>query len=168
MLRLLLNASTHQDFFSMYQALCAQSGISPSPLENEYAPVRILYANNIVEVNELLIKYMFPWAHGIITKPSGDMAYDTAASGAFCLFLQPLGDWEVNIRDRFELLDLGTSINPHRFLTELDRLAKPYYQGRSWFSTAHIGLKNIPALMLQGSTNIIHTYLDSQILNRKS
>jgi hypothetical protein len=55
----------------------------------------------MVDANENLIKYMFPWAHGVITKPSGDMAYDSAAAGCFLMFLSPWGKWEENVQRVF-------------------------------------------------------------------
>ena len=52
------------------------NGLKVGDLDDEEAEVRILYADNLVEANELMIEYMFPWADGVMTKPSGDMAYD--------------------------------------------------------------------------------------------
>ena len=121
----------------------------------------MVYFINLVDANEKLINYMFPWADGIITKPSGDMAYDAAASGAFCLFLEPLGPWEQNIQDRFLDLNIAADLKTSDIRKELSTFSKTYWQGQSWFTTARQNLKTLPNLYLSGAANIIRTYKDS-------
>ncbi len=100
-IRLFLYAGTHRDFRNYYEEYAAANSIRIGNLDDEKARIRILYDDSIIDANENMIKYMFPWAHGVVTKPSGDMAYDAAAAGCFLLFLEPWGVWEENVQKIF-------------------------------------------------------------------
>jgi hypothetical protein len=100
-IRLFLYAATHRDFRDFFENYARENHIRVGNLDDENARIRILYDDSMVDANENLIKYMFPWAHGVITKPSGDMAYDSAAAGCFLMFLSPWGKWEENVQRVF-------------------------------------------------------------------
>ena len=105
--RLFLYAGTHRDIRNYFEEFAGEQNMIIGDLENEAADLRILYEDNIVDANEKLIKFMISWAHGVITKPSGDLAYDAAAAGCFLLFMEPWGEWEENIQERFVKLRVG-------------------------------------------------------------
>lgn len=105
--RLFLYAGTHRDIRNYFEEFAETQDLIIGDLENEAADLRILYADNMVEANEKVIQYMMPWAHGVVTKPSGDMAYDAAVAGCFSLFMQPWGEWEENIQKRMVKLGVG-------------------------------------------------------------
>jgi hypothetical protein len=100
-IRLFLYAGTHRDFRNWFEDYAAENHIRVGDLDDTEARIRILYDDSIVDANENLIEHMFPWAHGVITKPSGDMAYDAAVAGCFLLFLEPWGEWEENVQKVF-------------------------------------------------------------------
>ncbi len=106
-IRLFLYAGTHRDFRNYFEDYAKKQNLRVGNLDDETADIRILYEDSIIDANNNLIKYMFPWAHGVVTKPSGDMAYDAAAAGCFLLFLEPWGVWEENIQDRFSKRKIG-------------------------------------------------------------
>jgi hypothetical protein len=110
-IRLFLYAGTHRDFRDFFENFAAINHIRIGNLDDETARVRILYDDSIIDANENLIRYMFPWAHGVITKPSGDMAYDAAAAGCFTLFLEPWGVWEENVQSIFKKEGVGFDLN---------------------------------------------------------
>jgi hypothetical protein len=141
----------------------------------------LLYHPQIVDANELLIKHAFPWADGFITKPSGDMAYDAVASGAFLLTLQEWGEWEHNIREIFEQLGIARkadveNIAPQlEFLAEGNKLKNDLKETRkanfahsnneykldskiekSWVNQAMLNAKKIDKLFLEGSKEIVN------------
>lgn len=166
--QLFLYAGTHQDFRALYQGFIERSGLKLDKLEDENAAVRILYTDNLVDANEKLIDHMFPWADGIITKPSGDMAYDAAAAGCFTLFLEPLGPWEENIQERFLDLGIGTDLQVTNIRQELEKFGKSYWQGESWFKSATDKVLTLPKLYLEGSKNIVRTCLQYRSLSSSS
>jgi hypothetical protein len=110
-IRLFLYASTHADFRDFFEDFARENHIRIGNLDDQEARIRVLYDDSIVDANENLIKYMFPWAHGIITKPSGDMAYDGAAAGCFLLFLKPWGDWEESVKNIFQKNGVGRTLD---------------------------------------------------------
>jgi len=142
----------------MYYEFANVNGLRVGPLDDEEAPIRILRTDDIIEANELLIQYMFPWADGIITKPSGDMAYEAVASGAFQLFLEPWGEWENNIEERFTKIGTGRKLNVKHFNQEFEKFRKHYWEGETWFSYAKSKVFSLPKQYLEGSKNILRVY----------
>ncbi len=88
----------HEDFLAMFTTYARIHNIKIGDPNDPQSPFRIFYGNDIVDANELLLDHIFPWADGIIAKPSGDMAYEAIAAGCFLLTLKPWGEWEENIR----------------------------------------------------------------------
>ncbi len=149
-IRLFLYAGTHNDFRNFFENYAAARNIRVGNWDDPTARIRILHDDSIIDANENLIKYAFPWAHGFITKPSGDMAYDAAAAGCFLLFLHPWAQPEENIQKTFIKLGVGHDLNvseAHRHFTSLltsGVLAK-----------SHTAAHNLPPLFREGSHNIL-------------
>lgn len=148
--KLFLYAGTHRDFRNYFEHFADKNHLRIGNLEDEEADIRILYEDSIVDANNNLIKYMFPWAHGIITKPSGDMAYDGAAAGCFMFFLEPWGEWEVNIQKRFVDMKIGFDIKPSEVYDELLQLHK-----KGNLNKAIENAKTLPSEFRNGSKNIV-------------
>lgn len=149
-IRLFLYAGTHRDFRNFFEAFAENHNIRIGNLDDDTARIRILYEDSIIDANENLIRYAFPWAHGFITKPSGDMAYDAAAAGCFLLFLEPWGEWEENIQKIFTKQGVGRDFHvatAYDHFTQL--LAKGLLQ--DCLQAAH----QLPSLFREGSKNII-------------
>jgi hypothetical protein len=91
-------AGTNSDHAQMVQNVAQEHGVKISPPHERQAALRLLTADDIVDANNLLLAYGFPWADVVYTKPSGDMAYDAVAAGCAVFFLKPWGDWERNIQ----------------------------------------------------------------------
>lgn len=148
-IRLFLYAGTHRDFRSFFEDYAMKNNIRIGNLNEEDARIRILYEDSIIDANENLIKYMFPWAHGIITKPSGDMAYDAVAAGCFLFFLEPWGEWENNVKKIFIKYKIGYDLKTddpyHYFLHLLNngRLSKSLSLTHSLPSLFYCGCKNL-------------------------
>lgn len=154
-LQLLLYAGNHKDFNDMYTEFAHKLDIELQEVPNDDAPVRIIFSDDIVEANEMLVHYAFPWSDGIVCKPSGDMAYDAVAAGCFQLFLEPWGEWEVNIQKRFLRLGTGQDLNVDSFIKEMEKFNHNYWDGSTWFEQAIKKAQNLPPLFLEGSKNII-------------
>ena len=149
-IRLFLHAGTHRDFRNFFEDFAAQHNIRIGNLDDTTARIRVLHEDSIIDANENLIKYMFPWAHGVITKPSGDMAYDAAAAGCFLLFLHPWGEWEDNIQKIFIENGVGFDFNvdqAHQHFTTLLSKGSLIHAMKS--------AQNLPDLYRHGSQNIL-------------
>lgn len=153
-IQVILYVGVHQDIRESMHRICRQEGVPTSTISDTNAPVRILYSPHIVEANEALIKYGFPWADGFVTKPSGDMAYDAAAAGCFLLTLEPWGEWEHNIRDIFEQRGISRRAIPAEFAQQLGALLSER-GGASWMQQAMKQSLELPSLFLEGSKNIL-------------
>lgn len=149
-IRLFLFASTHRDFRNLFEDFASENNVRIGNLDDEEARIRVLYEDSIVDANENLIKYVFPWAHGVITKPSGDMAYDAALSGCFLLFLSPWGVWEERVREVFVKEGVGCELNVR---DALDHFGKLLSSGRlvRYLKAAY----NLPEIFRDGCRNII-------------
>ena len=115
----------------------------------------MLYHPQIYDANELLINIGLPWAHGVITKPSGDMAYDAVASGSFLLTLREWGVWEHNIEEVFEQQGIAREAHPDHFATQLAELMSAKGKAQSWVEQAMENAQNIDPLFINGAKNII-------------
>ena len=138
----LLYASTHPDFKELFEEILATNKI-------KYG-ARIIYHRSLVDANEDLIKRGFPWADCFITKPSGDMAYDAAASGAFFLSLEPWGEWEVAVRDVFEDLGISRRAEPRGVFTQIEHLIES-----GWARRAGEKAQKLDSLFLEGAKKIV-------------
>ena len=180
--QLLIYAGTHQDIAHMVKELAkdnhvAVNEISPAdPASFEKhdkiaEPSRrsaqrklgghrlsLIYHPQIVDANELLIRYGFPWADGFITKPSGDMAYDAAASGSFLLTLREWGEWEHNIREIFTQKGVARKAHVQGLAKQLKVLSSADNKAQSWIEQAMNRALSLDRLFLTGTKNILKAY----------
>lgn len=147
--RLILYAGTHRDFREMFYSMGTQHHVLAQDIKTD-AQVRVIYDESIVQANQELIEYGFPWADGFVTKPSGDMAYDAVAAGCFFLSLEPWGEWEKNIEKIFTNLGLARKTNPSYFKQQIDELTKI-----GWIENAIKNTLNIDPLFLNGAEKIV-------------
>lgn len=155
---LIVYAGTHQDIDSMVKQMAKNEYISVSENNQTEAKLRVLHHPQIVDANELLIKYAFPWADGFISKPSGDMAYDAATSGSFLLTLAEWGEWEKNIREIFEQLDIARKAEVNHIIPQLEALTQVQGKAGSWVEHAMNSALNIDQLYRNGAKNILKAY----------
>lgn len=149
-LKLVLYAGTHPDFKEMFKKAARRYAIKVGRANNADAAVRIIYHPNIVETNKQLIDYVFPWADGFVTKPSGDMAYDAVGAGCFILSLNPWGEWEENIERIFADLGILQKAKPRSFAGQLSLLLES-----GWIEKAIGNALNIDKLFLRGAQEIV-------------
>jgi len=152
--KLVVYAGTQKDIYEMVKELAQEQHIKIAADKDLEAPFRLLYHPQILEANELLIRYGFHWADGFITKPSGDMAYDAVASGCFLLTLQEWGVWEQKIRELFEQKDIAVRAESEHFLEQL-RVLQSAQSGISWIERAMNHSLGIEKLFLLGNKKII-------------
>lgn len=157
-IRLLLYAGTHKDIHDEAIQMAEKEKVYSEKLHKSSAKFRVIYHPQIVDANELLIKYAFSFADGFITKPSGDMAYDVAASGSFLLTLQEWGEWEENIREVFEQKGIARKAMTENILGQLEVLKQAKLRSNSWVENAMCRALSIDPLFLNGTKNIIKAY----------
>lgn len=154
---LLIYAGTQADIATMVKELAADAKVRISRPEMQTAAVRLLHHPQLVNANELLIKYAFPWAHGFVTKPSGDMTYDAVASGSFVLTLSEWGEWEGVIRSVFEQRQLARRANVDHFLGQLQLLTSSQGSSQSWIERAMLTAHPVDPLFAGGAKAMIET-----------
>lgn len=155
---LLVYTSTQRDIYTEILQLAGKQHVTVSPLAKTDARLRVIYHPQIVDANELLIKYGFPWAHGFVTKPSGDMAYDAVAAGCFLLTFQEWGVWEVSIREQFEHLGISRRLLLEDVVDQLEVLGSAQGKAQSWIETAQRTAAALPASFTSGAKTILKTY----------
>ncbi len=180
--QLLIYAGTHQDIAEMVKKLAKENHVAvneispqdPASFEKQNKITKpsqrsaqrklsgqrlsLIYHPQIVDANELLIRYGFPWADGFITKPSGDMAYDAAASGSFLLTLKEWGEWEHNIRETFSQKGIARRAKVDNIVKQLEALKSAQGKAQSWVEQAMQAALSIDKLYLSGPKNIIKAY----------
>ncbi len=150
-IQVILYASTLPDFMKMYQEIAERYGIEVGKrIDDENAALRIFYYSSIVDVNQALIDYVFPWSDGFITKPSGDMAYDAVAAGCFLLTLEPWGIWEKNIAKIFTSVGVSQEAKPRFLAAQLDDLIRS-----GWIEDAIKKALAIDKLFLNGAKKVV-------------
>lgn len=152
-IRLFLYAGSHQDFRTLFESFASQNNLKIGNLDDANSPLRILYEDSIVDANDNLIRYLFPWAHLVITKPSGDMAYDAAAAGCGLLLLEPWGEWEENIQKRFIKLGVASNLNVKKAHKHFSYLLTTGLLQKSLTKA-----KLLPPLYRSGTKNIINLH----------
>lgn len=152
--QLLIYAGTHLDIAEAVEKLAKENRVAIGELSDKKAKLRLIYHPQIVDANELLIKYAFPWAHGFITKPSGDMAYDAAASGSFLLTLAEWGEWEERIREIFEQKNISRKADASAIISQLEVLRSTQGKSQSWIEQAMLAASGLEPLYLRGAKNI--------------
>ena len=181
-IELMVYAGTHSDIKNMVVEIAQKQGVKyqtitpPDPAEFEIgeklevdpikvpafeSPLIIMHHPQIIDANELLIHAGFPWADGFITKPSGDMAYDSVASGAFLLTLKEWGEWEHNIRAKFESFKIAQVADSDHIDGQLNELMKSSSKKKSWITQAMHNAREIEKqdpYFRQGNKNIIKAF----------
>ena len=158
--QLICYAGTHEDFATMFGLFAQNHQISVGNENDPNAVYRILRGNNIMDANEKLVNWMFPWADGVITKPSGDMAYDAAAAGCFLLLMEPWGEWEERIQETFEQRGIARRATPETFQKQMQALEQPaIHDHETWFAHAIEKALEIDPLFLNGAQSILKTLL---------
>lgn len=128
------------------------------PKQLPKADLTVLYHPQILDANELLIQYGFPWADGVITKPSGDMAYDAVAAGCFLLTLSEWGEWEHNIRAVFEQKNISRTADVEHIYKQLLFITDTQGKAQSWAEQAMHNALTIEPLFLNGAKQIAKAY----------
>lgn len=146
---LILYAGTHADFREMFYELPKKHNVSVGDIETD-KPVRVIYDESIVRANQELVEHAFSWADVIVTKPSGDMAYDGAASGCALFFLDPWGEWERRIEDIFVRLGIGQEARTKVFA---DQLKEAMSSG--WLDNAIKNTLALSPVFLHGAEKIV-------------
>ncbi len=154
-IQLLVYCSTHDDIYKNVLDLAKKHHVPIFSEEDENAPIRVLYHPQIVDANEKLIKYGFPWAHGFITKPSGDMAYDAAASGSFLLTLAEWGPWEENIQSFFAQNGISRRAIVDSIALQIESLLSTKGKQESWVESAMKSASKLPTKLTHGSQHIL-------------
>lgn len=153
--KLLVYTGTHKDIYDEIVAIAKENKVKIGRSEDKTAPFRVFHHPQLVDANEFLIKYAFPWADGFISKPSGDMAYDAAASGSFILTLDEWGEWEERIREVFEQLEISRVALTENIGTQLRVLTSAQGKAQSWVEKAMNNAHKIDPLFLNGAKKII-------------
>lgn len=155
--QVLYYAGTNADHASMVESMAKKHNVAIGRMSDRRANLRVLHSDDIVDANNLLLMYGFPWADVVYTKPSGDMAYDAAVAGCALLFLRPWGAWEVNIRQIFtqmgiaQLAELEEGQVEHQLLSIRDTAP-----GTAWLQHALERAHSLPPHFVRGSENILN------------
>lgn len=152
--KLVVYASTHLDIAEDVIELAEAEKVKIGKVSDKTANLRLIYHPQIMDANEMLIKYGFPWAHGFITKPSGDMAYDAALSGSFVLTLAEWGEWELRIREIFEQRGISRKCLSENILDQLEVLQAKNGGQDSWITRAMLETSNLEGVFKKGAKNI--------------
>ena len=162
--QVMLYAGTQTDFVDMAKDIAKKYRVKTTIMDEltDLRPLTsnlftILYHPQIFDANELVIKHGLPWADGVISKPSGDMAYDATVGGCFLLTLKPWGIWEERISDIFEQKGISRPTESEHIVEQLEALSQRFDQKPSWIEQALQNTKNIDKLTLSGVKNIIQT-----------
>lgn len=152
--QIILYAGTQKDIAKIGHDLAEENHIPVSDMYRQQGRFRIAYHPQILDANELLLRYGFPWADGFITKPSGDMAYDAVAAGCFLLTLSEWGVWEERIREIFEQMGIARRAEPEQLVTQLSLLQQAI-RGKSWVEDAMYEALKIEKSFLTGAEKIV-------------
>lgn len=134
--------------------------LKPELYKHFSQPLRILYHPQIIDANELLIAYGFPWADLFISKPSGDMAYDAVASGAALLTLAEWGEWEHNIKVKFQGHEVAQEANVEQIVKQLEKITHATPTKSAWIQHAqHLArtIEKHDRYFRTGAKNILKT-----------
>lgn len=152
-LQLAYYAGTNADHEEMVKLAAKTAKVQIGMMNDEQAKLRLLYANDVVAANQVLLQYGLPWADLVISKPSGDMAYDAVAAGCPLLLLEPWGDWERNIKHSFLNLGLARMAEVKDIAAQLKLLTS--YDGEAWMESAASKVLSLPSYYLRGAQNIL-------------
>lgn len=146
----------HVDFETMFTTFARTEHIKVGDHHDQQSPFRIFRGNDIVDANELLLDHIFPWADGIITKPSGDMAYEAVAAGCFLLTLHPWGEWEENIRAVTEYWGVSLRADLENIIPQLRAITTmPIEKNKPWVELALTRAHYLAKTVSRGADNIL-------------
>lgn len=149
-------AGVHEDFLTMFTTFARVHHIKVGENHDIHSSLRIFHGNDIVDANELLLDYVFPWADGFISKPSGDMAYEAIAAGCFLLTLHPWGEWEENIRAVTEGMGVSIRADIDNILAQLKAITTmPVEKNKPWVELALERAQKHAKIISQGAFNIL-------------
>lgn len=149
-------SGVHEDFQTMFTTFARVHHLKIGQENDPQAPFRIFYGHDIVDSNEILLDYVFPWADGFITKPSGDMAYEAIAAGCFLLTLRPWGEWEENIRAITEAMGVSIRADLDNILSQLTAITTmPVEKNTPWVELALSRAQKHAKAFSQGAFNIL-------------
>lgn len=148
-------AGTNHDHAEMAEELAQKHRVATGERKDRRAAFRVIYQDDIVDANNLLIEYGFPWADIVVGKPSGDMAYDAAAAGCALLFLRPWGEWELNVRSVFTQLGIGRIAEVDNIVTQIHALTDRSVE-EPWLESALHKAHQLPPQFSLGTRNILH------------
>lgn len=153
--KLLVFAATHEDIEKAVLQLAEMNKVSVGEINDRSAKIRVIHHPQIVDANELLIKYAFPWADGFLTKPSGDMAYDAVVSGSFILTLAEWGEWEERIREIFEQKNIARKAVVDNIVAQIEALTSSKGKSQSWVERAMHNALTIDSQFRHGAREIV-------------
>ncbi len=149
-------AGVHEDFETMFNIFAKTHSIKVGELNDDQSSFRIFRDNDIIGANELLLDYIFPWADGFISKPSGDMAYEAVAAGCFLLTLKPWGEWEENIRAVTESWGVSLRADIENILPQLKAITTMPIEGKlPWVELALTRARRLAPTIARGADNIL-------------
>lgn len=149
-------SGVHTDFETMFTTFARVHHIKIGEIADIQSPFRIFHGHDIVDANELLLDYVFPWADGFISKPSGDMAYEAIAGGCFLLTLKPWGEWEENIRAVTESMGLSIRADIENIVAQLQAITTiPVEKNKPWVELALTRAQRHAKSISQGAFNIL-------------
>lgn len=156
--QLLIYCGTQKDIYQGVMNIAREFHLTASSLIDESAQLRLIYHPQLTDANNFLLKFGFPWAHGFISKPSGDMAYDAVAAGCFLLTLTEWGEWEHAIRQRFEQLGIARKAQVDKIEEQLLVLCSASGRAESWVEKAQRAALNLRGDFTSGCEHILQTY----------
>lgn len=150
-------AGTNRDHGKLVQRLAKALRVPLEPNYQEDAKLRLIYADDLVEANEQLIRYGFPWADIVVGKPSGDMAYDAVAAGCSLLLLHPWGEWEEAIANIFLQAGLAKWAQLDELAQQIDFIQeKSSSTNKPWLEESLLRVQKLdPEKWLNGAENIL-------------
>lgn len=156
-IQLMYYAGTNADHVTMVREIAAAAKVKIGALDDTRAALRLVYNDDIVDANNLLLMHGFPWADAVYCKPSGDMAYDAAVAGCALLFLRPWGEWEYNVQAVFTQLGIGRVADLKQADEQLLELINTDYD-QPWLESALTASHNLPPLFTHGAQNILNVH----------
>ncbi len=154
-IELMYYAGTNEDHVDMVRNLAKKHGVTIGQTADTHAKLRVLFADDIVAANELLVEHGFPWADIALAKPSGDMAYDASAAGCALILLGSWGEWEDNIAAIFTRLGLARHAQLDQLVEQLQFIQQPISGKLSWLEEAMHKAKEFESLFPNGVKNIL-------------
>lgn len=149
-------AGVHEDFETMFTTFARTHKIKVGAQNDEQSPFRVFRDQDIIGANELLLDYIFPWADGFISKPSGDMAYEAIAAGCFLLTLRPWGEWEENIRAVTEGWGVSLRADIDNILPQLKAITTMPIEGKlPWVELALTRARRLAPTIARSADNIL-------------